>query len=76
MIDAATDPVELRAYREEITHGSAETIVDMMAENPKVTRDQVREIAQIKLKDLNAIDMEGAMRIIEGTARSMGIEIM
>jgi large subunit ribosomal protein L11 len=42
----------------------------------KVTRDQVREIAQIKLKDLNAIDMEGAMRIIEGTARSMGIEIM
>jgi large subunit ribosomal protein L11 len=42
----------------------------------KVTRDQVREIAQIKLKDLNAIDMEGAMRVIEGTARSMGIEIM
>jgi large subunit ribosomal protein L11 len=41
----------------------------------KVTKDQIREIAEIKLKDLNALDMEGAMRIIEGTARSMGIEI-
>jgi large subunit ribosomal protein L11 len=41
----------------------------------KVTRDQVREIAQVKLKDLNALDIEGAMRIIEGTARSMGIDI-
>jgi len=41
----------------------------------KVTRQQVREIATLKMKDLNAIDLEGAMRIIEGTARSMGIEI-
>ena len=40
-----------------------------------VTRDQVREIAEIKMKDLNALDMEGAMRQIEGTARNMGIEI-
>ena len=39
----------------------------------KVTRDQVREIAQIKMNDLNAIDIEGAMRQIEGTARNMGI---
>ena len=39
----------------------------------EVTRDQVREIAQLKMKDLNAVDIEGAMRIIEGTARSMGI---
>lgn len=38
-----------------------------------VTRDQVREIAEVKMKDLNAIDMEGAMRQIEGTARNMGI---
>ncbi|MCD6519972.1 MAG: 50S ribosomal protein L11 [Anaerolineae bacterium] len=38
-----------------------------------VTRDQVREIAEIKMKDLNAKDIEGAMRMIEGTARSMGI---
>jgi len=40
-----------------------------------VTRDQVREIAEIKMKDLNAIDIEGAMRQIEGTARNMGITI-
>lgn len=38
-----------------------------------VTRDQVREIAETKMKDLNANDIENAMRIIEGTARSMGI---
>ena len=42
----------------------------------KVTREQVREIAQTKLPDLNAHDIENAMRIIEGTARSMGIEII
>jgi len=40
-----------------------------------VTRKQVREIAEIKMKDLNAIDVEGAMRMVEGTARSMGIEV-
>jgi large subunit ribosomal protein L11 len=40
-----------------------------------VTRDQLREIAQVKMKDLNAIDIEGAMRQIEGTARNMGIEV-
>lgn len=41
----------------------------------KVTPDQVREIAQTKLPDLNANDLDAAIRIIEGTARSMGIEI-
>jgi len=41
----------------------------------KVTPAQVREIAQTKLPDLNANDLEAAIRIIEGTARSMGIEI-
>ncbi len=40
-----------------------------------VTRDQLRDIAETKMKDLNAIDIEGAMRQIEGTARSMGIEV-
>ncbi len=40
-----------------------------------VTRDQVRKIAETKLPDLNANDIEAAMRIIEGTARSMGIEV-
>lgn len=40
-----------------------------------VTRNQVRDIAEIKMKDLNANDIEGAMRQIEGTARQMGITI-
>jgi len=41
----------------------------------KVTQAQIREIAQIKMKDLNALDLEGAMRQIEGTARNMGIVV-
>ncbi len=41
----------------------------------KLSRDKLREIAQIKAKDLNAVDIEAAERIIEGTARSMGIEV-
>ena len=40
-----------------------------------ITKDQLRQIAETKLPDLNANDIEGAMRIIEGTARNMGIEI-
>ncbi len=42
----------------------------------KVTREQVRQIAETKMKDLNANDIEAAMRMIEGTARSMGIEVI
>src|SRR5512141_2855362 len=42
----------------------------------KVTRKQVREIAELKMKDLNAIDIEGAMKQVEGTARSMGINVV
>jgi large subunit ribosomal protein L11 len=41
----------------------------------RVTADQVREIAELKMKDLNAVDVAGAVKQIEGTARSMGIEI-
>ncbi len=41
----------------------------------KISRDKIREIAQIKAKDLNATSIEAAERIIEGSARSMGIEI-
>jgi large subunit ribosomal protein L11 len=49
--------------------------------NPKkdkvgaVNAKQIREIAELKYQDLNAVDMAGAIRIIEGTAKSMGIEI-
>jgi large subunit ribosomal protein L11 len=42
----------------------------------RVTRDQVRQIAEIKMPDLNANDMEAGMKVIEGTARSMGIEVV
>ncbi|NQT73971.1 MAG: 50S ribosomal protein L11 [Chloroflexi bacterium] len=41
----------------------------------KIERGKVKEIAETKMKDLNAVDIEGAMRIVEGTARSMGIEV-
>jgi large subunit ribosomal protein L11 len=42
----------------------------------KITREQIKEIAEIKMKDLNANDLEAAMRIIEGTARSMGVDVV
>jgi large subunit ribosomal protein L11 len=42
----------------------------------KVSRQQVKDIASLKLKDLNAVDLAGAEKIIEGTARSMGVEIV
>jgi large subunit ribosomal protein L11 len=41
----------------------------------KVTRAQVKQIAETKMVDLNAVDIEGAMKIVEGTARSMGITV-
>ena len=48
--------------------GSSETVAT-------ITKDQLREIAEIKLPDLNAYDVEGAMKIVEGTARNMGVKI-
>jgi large subunit ribosomal protein L11 len=41
-----------------------------------VTRDQVREIATAKMKDLNATDIDGAVKMVEGSARSMGLEVV
>jgi len=55
--------------------------IDKGSGNPKATRvgkvsaDQVREIAELKLKDLNAIDLAGAVKQVEGTALSMGIDV-
>jgi large subunit ribosomal protein L11 len=40
-----------------------------------ITRQQLREIAELKMKDLNVLDIEGAERMVEGTARSMGITV-
>lgn len=56
-----------------VEKGSATTGRDAVG---RVTRDQVREIATIKLADLNANDLDAAIRQIEGTARSMGIEVV
>jgi large subunit ribosomal protein L11 len=56
-----------------VPKGSGEPNRDKVGQ---VTRDQLREIAELKMKDLNAIDIEGAMRQIEGTARSMGIIVV
>ncbi len=56
-----------------VARGSAEPNRQKVGQ---ITRDQLRDIAQTKMKDLNAVDMEGAMRQVEGTARSMGIEIV
>ncbi|MBK8461665.1 MAG: 50S ribosomal protein L11 [Nigerium sp.] len=52
--------------------GSARPHVDKVG---KITRDQVREIATTKLPDLNANDIDAAMKIVEGTARSMGVTV-
>ncbi len=56
-----------------IIKGSAEPNRDKVG---KVTPAQVKEIAELKMPDLNAVDIEGAMQIIAGTARSMGIEVV
>lgn len=42
----------------------------------KVTKRKIREIAELKMTDLNAVDIESAMKIIEGTAKNMGLEII
>lgn len=55
-----------------VIKGSAQPNRDKVG---KVTPEQVREIAELKMPDLNAVDVEGAIKIIEGTARSMGIEV-
>jgi large subunit ribosomal protein L11 len=55
-----------------VDRGSAEPNRDKVG---KVTRAQLEEIAKLKMKDLNAIDLDGAVRQIEGTARSMGIAV-
>jgi large subunit ribosomal protein L11 len=56
-----------------VTKGASEVGAEKVGQ---VTRQQVREIAEQKMKDLNAYDVEGAMRMVEGTARSMGIQVV
>ena len=55
-----------------IGKGSANPLSDKVG---SVTQEQIKKIAETKMNDLNAADMEGAIKIIEGTARSMGIQV-
>jgi len=55
-----------------VKKGAGNPLVDKVG---KVTKDQVRQIAETKMQDLNANDVEVAMKIVEGTARSMGIKV-
>jgi large subunit ribosomal protein L11 len=55
-----------------ITAGSAKAHLDKVG---KVTRAQLEEIAKTKMKDLNAADLDGAVKIIAGSARSMGLTV-
>ena len=55
-----------------ITKGSGKPLTEKVG---KVTKAQIKDIAQKKMADLNAVNIEGAMKIIEGTARQMGIEV-
>jgi large subunit ribosomal protein L11 len=63
---------ELIKQAAELEKGSAEPNRNKVA---RLSRDQVRRIAEQKMVDLNANDVEAAMKIIEGTARSMGVEV-
>jgi large subunit ribosomal protein L11 len=56
-----------------IEKGSQRANVDKVG---RLTKQQVREIAELKAKDMNSLDLEGSMRQIEGTARQMGVEIV
>ncbi len=55
-----------------VKKGAGNPLIDKVG---KVTKAQIQEIAEVKMQDLNAADVEAAMKIVEGTARSMGIEV-
>lgn len=63
---------ELLKKAAKVKKGAGNPLTDKVG---KVTKDQVKEIAEIKMEDLNADDVEGAAKIVEGTARSMGITV-
>lgn len=63
---------ELLKKAAKIKKGSGNPLLEKVG---SVTKDQVREIAEIKLPDLNTDDVEQAMKIVEGTARQMGLEV-
>ncbi len=64
---------ELLKKAAKVAKGSGSPLVNKVG---KITRAQLKEIAEVKMIDLNAYDIEGAMKIIEGTARQMGIQVV
>ena len=72
LLDGACRVTELLKKAAGVQKGSGKPLTDKVG---KVTRAQVREIAEKKMPDLNANDVDAAMRIIEGTARNMGLTI-
>ena len=71
-ITKTSPAAELLKKAAKISKGSGDALKKKAGE---VTKNQIREIAETKMEDLNADDTEAAMKIIEGTARSMGIRI-
>jgi len=71
-ITKTSPAAELLKKAAKISKGSGDALKKKAGE---VTKNQIREIAETKMEDLNADDTEAAMKIIEGTARSMGIKI-
>ncbi|MCX6798078.1 MAG: 50S ribosomal protein L11 [Candidatus Falkowbacteria bacterium] len=63
---------ELIKKMAKITKGSGKALTEKVG---SITKDQLKEIAEIKMSDLNANDIEAAMKIIAGTARQMGVDI-
>jgi large subunit ribosomal protein L11 len=69
-----TPPVtELLKKAARVEKGSADPARQKVG---RISREEIRKIAELKMKDLNAVDLEGAMRQIEGSARSMGLEVV
>jgi large subunit ribosomal protein L11 len=69
-----TPPVSY--FRKKAANLKSGSMVPGMVKAGTVSRDKVREIATAKMKDLNANDVEAAMRMVEGSARSMGLEVV
>jgi large subunit ribosomal protein L11 len=72
-ITKTSPAVDLIKRAAAIPSGSAEPNKSKVG---KISRQQVREIAEVKLKDLNGVSLESAMRMVEGTARSMGVTVV
>jgi large subunit ribosomal protein L11 len=72
-ITKTSPAVDLIKRAASISSGSAEPNKSKVG---KINRQQVREIAEVKLKDLNGVSLDSAMRMVEGTARSMGVTVV